>query len=769
MHEFPLSKHKLLEKDWTASWISFPDTPSTIYGVYYFRKRFRIDIIPASFPIYVSSDNFYNLFINGIPANTGMVRSDLTNWYYDTIDLAPYLVEGWNTLAIQVSNMNDHAATAQITKHTSILIQGNGIDTDNSWKVNKSVAHKACSTDNLERLGVFMVTGPGDEIDGNKYLWGWEQSNFNDTEWDNATRTSVDPILNILKSGHGKLSARPIPLLRNELIRFLEIRRIDGLIQKESTIFLSGTSPLIIPQYSMVSILVDQGYHTVAYPELILSGGKNAKVKLTYAESLFDKADKKGNRNEVTNKHIKGNYDLFITDGGTNRLYRPTWFRTYRYIQMDIWTQDEELTINDFYGGRTGYPMSLNADFKANDPSLAEIWQIGWRTLQNCAGDSFYDTPYYEQLQYVADSRIQALIMLYTSGDDRLMRKCIVDLYNSRTSVGLTQSRYPCKNFQIIPAFSLFWISMIHDYWIHRKNDEFVVQFLPQISFVLQWFDLRIDTEKKMLGPLTWWNFVDWDNFNSGGTAPGARNGNSSIISLQFAYTLEQAAELLIAFNNERQGEIYREQAIELKENTYLHCFDLKRCLIADTPEKTSYSQHAGIWAILSGAVKAEAAKQLMKQILFSDDIAKVTYFYRFYLTQALKKAGMADLYYSMLTPWHDMIALGLTTFAEKPEPTRSDCHGWSASPSYDFLATICGIMPGSPGFATVLIAPALGELTEVSGKMPHPAGSIAVEFKRQANGHLSAIITLPPTITGNFIWNNKTLALHGGLQDFII
>jgi alpha-L-rhamnosidase len=47
---------------------------------------------------------------------------------------------------------------------------------------------------------------------------------------------------------------------------------------------------------------------------------------------------------------------------------------------------------------------------------------------------------------------------------------------------------------------------------------------------------------------------------------------------------------------------------------------------------------------------------------------------------------------------------LGLTTFAEKPDPTRSDCHAWSASPNYDFLATVAGIEPALPGFKTVKI-----------------------------------------------------------------
>jgi hypothetical protein len=99
-----------------------------------------------------------------------------------------------------------------------------------------------------------------------------------------------------------------------------------------------------------------------------------------------------------------------------------------------------------------------------------------------------------------------------------------------------------------------------------------------------------------------------------------------------------------------------------------------------------------------------------------------------------MKKAGLREDYMAMLQPWYTMLNLGLSTFAEKPEPTRSDCHAWSSSPNYDFLATNLGIEPASPGFATVRIEPALGTLKWAEGRMPHPKGEIRARFKRQGS-----------------------------------
>ena len=123
---------------------------------------------------------------------------------------------------------------------------------------------------------------------------------------------------------------------------------------------------------------------------------------------------------------------------------------------------------------------------------------------------------------------------------------------------------------------------------------------------------------------------------------------------------------------------------------------------------------------------------------------------------------GDGDLYYSQLGPWRQMLKIGLTTFAEKPEPTRSDCHAWSASPDYDFLATICGIMPDAPGFSRVLVRPELGELREVEGSMPHPRGMIRVKLRRTVTG-IAGEVELPEGVSGRFVYGGKEVVLHGG------
>ncbi|PWV46510.1 alpha-L-rhamnosidase C-terminal domain-containing protein [Chitinophaga sp. S165] len=757
----------LLKGQWPASWITYPDVPGRAYGVYHFRKTFTLTQQPSQYIVHVSADNRYRLFVNGTAVCNGPARGDLYKWYFETVDIAQYLKAGDNSIAALVWNMGEEAAVAQISNQTAFLLQGDTdnektVNTDGTWKVWENKAYHACSKDNGPRLHSYMVIGPGDSVQAALYPWQWEQTGFNDERWLSA-RKLVAPA----PSGYGTdnfwtLEPRNIPLMEESKQRINTVRRVNGIKVPEG--FAQGKESLTIPANTTVSILLDQNFNTVAYPELITSEGKGSLVRLTYAEALFGK-NGKGNRNDIEDKQIMGNYDVFEPDGGSKRLFRPLWLRTWRYLQLDITTKEEPLVIDDLYGMYTGYPFVQKASFASSDTSLQEIWNVGWRTARLCAGETYYDCPYYEQLQYEGDTRIQSLISLYVTGDDRLMRKALLDFYHSRVPEGLTQGRYPSNRLQVIPPFSLYWVSMIYDYFMHRRDDEFVGQFLTAAEGVLNWYEQHIDTTKKMLGPMKWWNFTDWNHAFPNGVPDGATDGNSSVITLQYVYTLQQAAELFSYFNKQPQAARYRKIAASLSKGAYDACFDNAKGLMANTPVHNTFSQHASIMGVLTGAIPVARRQAVMRKVLYDTTLSQATFYYRFYLTLALKKAEMGELYYSQLTPWRDMLKNGLTTFAENPDPTRSDCHAWSASPNYDFLATICGITPAAPGFKKVQIKPQPGELQEATGKMPHPDGEIAVTLVRKGTQGIDATVLLPSSVTGTFIWHGKSVPLKGGRQ----
>ena len=771
---------------WDAKWLVHPTASARQYGVYHFRKTIDLPQKPGTFIVHISADNRYRLFVNGKAVAMGPARSDPQHWNYETLDLAPFLKAGPNTLAAQVWHLGESAPMAQMSYQLGFVMQGDGtaekiVNTDGSWKVVQNSAYSPVKND-IARLKTYIVVGDGDRVDANTYPWGWEQPNFDDAAWSRARPTWFSAKPNGMGSdGNWGLVPRTIPPMTSSPLQLATVRRAKGVTVPAD--FLTGKAPFVIPANTKATILFDQKTLTNAYPELTVSAGKGASMTLTYAESLVDKNGRKGNRNDINGKQITGFEDEFMTDGGAQRLFRPLWFRTYRYLQLTIQTSNDSLIVNRLQGDYSAYPFEQKAHFNVPDSSLTNVWDVGWRTAQLCAGETYFDCPYYEQLQYVGDTRIQSLISLYVSGDDRLMRKALLEYDNSRLAEGLTQSRYPSADQQVIPTFSLFWVCMVHDFWMHRKDDAFVSARLSGIEQVLTWHETRLDRQTGLNGTLAWWNFVDWawpwnPTDNIGGVPAGAHEGGSSVLTLQQAYTYLRAADLFAHYGQNQKAEHYRKLAHRLNKAVMERCWSPSRGLLADTPvgrtpDRKQFSQHANILAILTNAIPAAQQRDLLAKLLHPtppDSLRPATHYFKFYLFQALKKTGLGDQFILQLQPWHTMIANGLTTFAETPEPdgepsARSDCHAWSASPVYEFLSTVCGINPAEPSFRSVSITPYLGTLPQVEGSMPHPAGTISVRFEKGPGNTLKGEVTLPIGVPGTLRWQGRTQLLKPGRQ----
>ena len=755
----------LLAHKWKAQWIAAADASRREVGVFHFRKAFTLDAAPQHFVVHVSGDQRYQLLVNGQRVAEGPARGDLNHWRFDTVDIAPQLRAGRNVIAAVVWNFAALAPMAQLSNETAFLLQGNSAaetvaNTDTSWKAYRSDAVELTHI-SFATAGGYYVAGPGETHRAARYPWGWEAIEFNDANWKPAV-VVADAAPRGLQDSPSRwfLVPRSIPMMMEKTERLTRVARATGVTVSDE--FLQGRAPLTIAANKRATLLLDQSYLTTAYPELVTSGGRDSTVTLTYAEALW-KGREKGNRNEIEGKTMHGVSDRFVTDGGKQRLFRPLWWRTFRYVQLDIETRNEPLTIDDVRGVFNGYPFVVRANFESDDPTLKEIWNVGWRTAQLCAHETYMDCPYYEQLQYVGDTRIQALVSLYVTGDARLVKNAIELMDESRTPEGLTQSRYPSQLPQYIPTFSLLWIGMLHDLWMHRGEQAFLKQYLVGARGVLDWFETRLAPSGLLAKP-EFWDFVDWTNGFKDGVPPQETDGQSAILSLQFIAALREAADLEQDFGISERAVHYLELASHISKTIRATCWDESRHLIADTPAKKTFSQHANILAVLWDVIPPSDQPAVIKTVLADGTLTPCSYYFRYYLFRAMTKAGLGDEYLNQLGPWREMLKLGLTTWAETPEPSRSDCHAWSAHPNIDLLATVAGIEPAAPGFSEVIIRPHLGTLNRVSVRMPHPQGNINAIFNRSGE-RLIVAVTLPPGVKGRVEWRGKQMPLRSGAQ----
>ena len=767
----------LQSQAWPAKWISVPGASELDYGVYYFRKDVILAAVPTRYLVHVTGDNRYKLYVNETLVSMGPAKGDALHWNYETVDLAPYLNGGRNVIAALVYNEGSKRPDSQISVRTGFLLQGEvesaEVYTDTSWFCIQDPSYSPVNP----IVKGYYVAGPGEKVDMNYTLSDWNKADADLSAWKHAQEGPA---------------GKPVDVCDTQDFDD-HMLRASTLPQMERTPFSLGER-FTVPAHSKKEVLLDNKALTNAYFHLKMSGGKNAKVNVGYAESLYvpdgtepaynltpeqlaqvpeeylsyvlaPKVKGKGNRNETEGKVFIGREDKLISNGLKNQEFTTLSWRTFRYVRVQVETADEPLTIEETSGIFTGYPFTLDASLDTDRQELKDMLEIGWRTARLCAWETYMDCPYYEQLQYLGDTRIQALITLYNSADDRLVKNFLHLADISRSSDGITKSRYPTTIPQHIQPYALSYVYALHDYMMYGKDTQFVMDLLPGAEQIMHYYT-RYQQADGRLKNLPGWCFSDWvndrpDSWHSGVQLCGA-DGSSSAMDLQYLYALQLMAHMEEVRGNTWQAGEYRAQAAKLADGVKKAYWNQEKGLFANRTEMDAYSQHSNALAILCGIV--EDPKTLAQKLMTDESLAQCTIYYKFYLYEAYVKAGFGNDYLNWLDIWRENMAMGLTTWGEDADVygTRSDCHAWGASPNIELYRTVLGIDSDAVAFKRVRIEPRLGDLKEIGGTVPHPSGTISVHYKVEG-GKIQAEITLPADVDGLFVWKGKEQYIRGG------
>ena len=778
--------------EWKASWVTHPKAALREPLVLHFRRALELPSVPATYLVRVSADNRFILYVNGQRVGDGPARGDLSHWRYERFDIAPLLKAGPNLITATVWNFGVYAPIAQFSDRTAFLLESEesgptGISTPKDWFVEEEPGHRPLDRASVT-LKTYMAAGPGEEIDAAKYDWNWN-SGMQGSNWVPVASPMRDSIFVGVQLAHSADSTgdNPWGLIPDQLPHMEyapteagSVVSLDDIANEQPGLSHFPEQAAGLPSRTHVHLTLDRKTLTTAYPELTVSGGKGSHIVITYSEALYDDKHHKADRDAIDYTDANGTRhprvalgltDSFLPDGGEHRVFVPLWWRTWRYIDLDITTGDQPLTLDSLKAYFTAYPFQERATFQSGDPDLDKIWEISWRTARLDAHETYMDTPYYEQLQYVGDTRIQALISYAVANDDRLAQQAIAAFDHSRIPEGITRSRYPSSLPQNIPTFSLLWIGMLHDYWMYRPDPQIVRDTLPGTRGVLNWF-AKYETASGLLGQLPWWSFIDW--VPSGDIPSYDKIGRSCDTTLQYLGALVDASDLERHLGDPGLTTRYDERANHVRSALTSLCWVPERGLLADNPDHKIFSQQANILGVLYDVIPKDRQQDVLHRILAIEPgttpngVLSASYYFRYYLARALEHAGMADDYLKSLDPWRKLLPLHFSTWPEIPGDTRSDSHAWSSHPIFDMLTLVAGIEPASPGFTTVRIAPHLGPLNSLKATFPHPKGEIAIEYHRQGSG-IGARITLPGTLSGSFSFNGVTRTLNPGNNDITI
>ena len=410
------------------------------------------------------------------------------------------------------------------------------------------------------------------------------------------------------------------------------------------------------------------------------------------------------------------------------------------------------------------------ATFKSDSDKLNEIFDICIRTLQMCSGETYYDTPFYEQLSYGGDNRPIGMNSFYNSTDDRLFRE-VMRLYpqSENRETGLFKSAYPSRFDFDMGSWSLAWVQSLKDYYFMRGDDEFVRQFVDNIEKVLGFYERHMDESLGILGTVRNKNFMDW-SITKGSIPRSNENGemhHSVILTLFFVHTLDCVVDLYTKIGEDTKAEKWNTLAREIKTSVKTHCWDEEKKLFKDYPDQPIYSQHSNILAILCNVIDEESQRELLERLLDYNKFDEyASSYFSFYLFKAMDKVGREDKFLDHLDFWYTFLDRGHTTAGETgfASHDRSDCHAWAAHPSYYLLSLVCGIKPADIGFDEVIVTPHMGNLKYVKASMPHVKGNIEVNYKIK-NNKIKGEVVLPEGLTGLWSYNGKSMGLHPGIN----
>lgn len=767
-----------LQPDRTWMWHPhFTEDRTDTAGLFvHFKKDVLLEELVPSLPIHITADTRYKLYINNRLVTFGPVKGDESMWFYDEVDVGPYLRLGQNRISVHVLRFfhgTKYAASFARLPTGGLRITVPGKDV--SWidQLESSASWlTAIDTSTLLRV---------DELE-DFFLHVYEKSTGLKNEGLNWVPAKVlEYKIATGMSTPWTLSPRMIPPLQIRKASFSALHNIKSDVEVgvwESKLIRSvesrtDTEPLVLARGTHHQIDLEVPYLLTAFIRFRFKRPAIAgsTVEVIYSESYEEEPKRvpwerrKGDRCDYT-KSLYGPRDMYQL-GGINAAtkglgyheneaieehFAPFHFRTFRFIRLKIDVGSSELGFEGVDINKVNYPLEIHASFEApgSVSDADKLLTTSIRTLANCMHDCYEDCPFYEQMQYSMDTRSMALFTYNLSGDDRLARQAIIQIHNSfKANIGLTSCRAPTNERCIIPSFSLYWIFMLQDHLLYFNDVQFLVRFLPAVDAILSYFAARVGEQGlvRLENTPGIWHFADWTRqwYPYGIPSVIDRTGISTFFNQVYACALSTAAQLAQGLGRDDVAGRYYAQSGQIVSAIRKHCFngELYADTLVSSAAATDYSQHCQVWAAMSGCVSGPSASSLLRKSLAgaaTGQLVKESISMSFYTLRALSLAGGSlydEKFHEFWNPWREQLAQNLTTWVEEGEAQRSDCHAWGSSPIYEFLVEVAGIRPLEPGWSTIGFAPRVRLFREINASVPmpmvggRPRGVVSVSWRR--------------------------------------
>ena len=747
-----------------ARWIWYPMgrcLPSTVVLL---RKEVELPAQPKAAIGRVLADSRYRLTVNGKRVQWGPAPCDPRWQEADPLDLAGFLHKGKNVIGAQVLFYGEGDGTWVMGK-PGFLFQLNVECVDGSrLQVVSDRAWRACVARSW-RPGHFKrwyLRAFQEEFDAQMYPYGWDEAGYEpDRGWsaaaeysDGGDKPSICGRSATVMESEGdpklcSLRVRSVPMLNEVLLSGFTLREsaiIEWQCPPEQyfecvppnaytgawTSAAREVSPgawQIDPHPEKSTVLTfARDEQVVGWPCFTIDAPAGAVVEILVHEAH------QPHTSFLLNTHFNA-WSRFICREGENR-FETFDFESYRWIQFVIRNYRRPVILKEIAVRRRIYPWPAKPDIRCSDPTLARLFAASVNTLNNSAQDTVVDGMARERQQYSGDGGHQLHALYHAFNENRLPGR-FVNTFSQGSSAGgyffdcwpafdrvwrvaernLSMTQWgPILDHNVGFAFDCFY------YYLYTGQREMLKEAYPRFARMAAYFGTIRDEHGLLkvedLGiPYVWMDH----------NAYAQQRHKQCAFNLYAAAAFRHALPVLAReFGDEDAAQALERFGAELETAAVKRFWDReRRIFVANLP-----------WSAEEGCVRT-CDRSLATSILFDqcpggasepalDTLAAcpeemgLSYpanaVWRYW---ALAKGRRMQVVLDDLRARWTMASITENnTLAEDWTPQCDSTSQWSHCPLAPLILLyhgVLGLRPASPGYATCVIAPQPGDLTEIS------------------------------------------------------
>ena len=679
--------------DWKAKWIWDKENLTEKNVWMCFNKRVKLDKIPEELVAHISADSKYWLYINGeTVVYEGSVKrgTDKNSGYYDSIDIAPYLKKGENSICALVWFWDNETSYSYSSSGQGGFIfeaigEGVSIISDKSWKAkrNSAFVDSPLYPPNY-RLPEYSIY-----FDAREDMADWLNEGFDVSDWENATEYADGG-----EGAYGKLYPRGIPFLKDY-----------GLKEYENS---KDYENYTVTKALGEKITVDIPYNAQLTPYLKIKAPAGKKIRITTENTLIGAVS-----------------TTYVTKEGEQEFEALGWFNG-EHITYKI---PKDVTVISLMYRETGYDSSFSGDFKCDDEFLNSLWQKSLRTLYVTMRDNFMDCPDRERAQWWGDVTSEMIMTMYSldSNSYLLYQKGVEAMLSHVDETKVLQTVVPISgDYFELPVQQLAGIVGFLTYYEYTGDKAFVEKvYDASVDYLKLW---EIGENNLVVHREGSWDWPDW----------GSKADMTAIENAWVYYALssvEKMADVIgenkdIPFITERKNAIAKGY-----ENLWTE--DGFKSEDAKKPD-----DRANALAVLAGLAKKEQYSTVKNVLTTTKNSSP---YMEYYVLEALCKMGEYDAAKSRIKERYEgMMCEDYSTLWEFWDSWRgTKNHAWSGGPLVIMSKHFAGIIPLEAGYEKVKIEPQYALSDNISCTVPSVKGLITLNYEK-VNGSYVVELNIP-------------------------